>query len=99
MERTRPDHAEIRLHAAFSGTIFDIAEQILIRRVRFENDALCVALRLVDQQINRVSPRRPRLASRAGIWIADKHFNVLKHVFAHLDAPSRQPFDLGEIGD
>jgi hypothetical protein len=99
MERTRPDHAEIRLHAAFGGTIFDIAEQILIRQVRFENDALRAALRLADQQINHVSPRRPRLASRTGISITEKHLNLLKHVFAHLYAPSRQPFDLGEIGD
>ena len=99
MERTRPDHAEIRLHAALGETIFDIAKQILIRRVRFENDALHVALRLVYQQINRVSPRRLRLASRASIPIADKNLNVLKHVFAHLDAPSCQPFDFCEIGD
>lgn len=99
MERTRPDHAEIRLHAAFGETIFDIAKQILIRRVRFENDALHLALRLVDQQISRVSPRRLRLASRASIPIADKNLNVLKHVFTHLGAPSCQPFDLGEIGD
>ena len=99
MERTRPDHAYIRLHAAFGETIFDIAKQILIRRVRFENDALHVARRLVDQQISRVSPRRLSLAYRASIPIADKNLNVLKHVFAHLGAPSCQPFDLGEIRD
>ena len=87
MKRTRQDHAEIRLHAAFGETIFDIAKQILIRRVLFEIDALHVALQLVDQQISRVSPRRLRLAIRASIPIAYKDLNVLKHVFAHLDAP------------